>query len=87
MLGYLEHYPKTKIHIISHADFFGDEKYNLNLCAERAQTVYDYLTSNGLDKSRVRLSSEEEQTNVIRQDIKDGNQKARLVEFLVESIK
>jgi outer membrane protein OmpA-like peptidoglycan-associated protein len=84
MLAYLEHYPDTKLKIVSHADFSGDEKYKLKLCAERAQTVYDYLIQNGLDRSSIRLCSAEEQTDVIRQDNKEGNQKAGLVEFLVE---
>jgi len=87
MLAYLEHYPDTKIKIVSHADFSGDDKYKLKLSMDRAQTVYDYLTQNGLDRSRLRLCSAEEQTAVIRQDNKEGNKEAGLVEFLVVTLK
>ena len=87
MVAYLEHYPDTKIKIVSHADFSGDDEYKLKLSTKRAQTVYDYLIQNGLNRSRLSLCSAEEQSGVIRQDNKEGNKKASLVEFLVVSIK
>ncbi|MFL5729773.1 MAG: OmpA family protein [Cytophagaceae bacterium] len=87
MLGYMQHFPKTKIVVVGHADFFGDDAMNETLVKERSQTVYDFLTANGLDKSRIRLTSEAETKAIVAEDTKLGNTKNRRVEFLVESIK
>ena len=87
LIGYMKHFPKTKIKVVAHADFFGDEAYNMRLAKERAQLVYDYLVKNGIDKSRVDLSTDEEEKVIIAEDSKAGNTKNRRVEFLVEDIK
>jgi outer membrane protein OmpA-like peptidoglycan-associated protein len=87
MLGYLEHYPNVKLKIYAHGDFFGEENSGVKLASERAETVYNYLIQNGLDKSRVKLCTKEEMMLVIEQDQKEGNVKSRRVEFLIESIK
>jgi outer membrane protein OmpA-like peptidoglycan-associated protein len=87
MLGYMQHFPKTKVVVIGHADFFGNDEINAKLVDERAQTVYDFLTSNGLDKSRIRLTTPAETKAIVAEDTKLGNTKNRRVEFLVESIK
>jgi outer membrane protein OmpA-like peptidoglycan-associated protein len=87
MLGYLDHYSKVKIKIYAHADFFGDEALNLRLATERAQTVYNFLIKNGLDKSRVILCTKEEILATIKKDQEEGNTKSRRVEFLVVSDK
>jgi OmpA-OmpF porin, OOP family len=87
MLGYMQHFPKTKVVVVGHADFFGDDEINVKLVDERAQTVYDFLISNGLDKSRIRLTTPAETKVIVAEDTKLGNTKNRRVEFLVESVK
>ena len=86
LIGYMNHYPKTKIKIVSHADFFGDEATSMKLARERGKLVYDYLIKNGLDKSRVDLTNEAEEKAIIDEDGKEGNVKNRRVEFLVEDV-
>jgi len=86
LIGYMNHYPKTKIKIVSHADFFGDSATSMKLARERGKLVYDYLIKNGLDKARLDLTSEAEEKAIIEEDSKEGNKKNRRVEFLVEDI-
>jgi outer membrane protein OmpA-like peptidoglycan-associated protein len=87
MLGYMQHFPKTKVVVVGHADFFGDDEMNAKLVDEREKTVYDFLISNGLSKSRIRLTSAAETKAIVAEDTRQGNTKNRRVEFLVESIK
>jgi outer membrane protein OmpA-like peptidoglycan-associated protein len=85
VLKYMKRFPRVKVAIVSHADFFGDDELNAKLVSERSQTVYDFLTFNGLSKSRVRLTTPAETKAIVAEDTKLGNTKNRRVEFLVES--
>jgi outer membrane protein OmpA-like peptidoglycan-associated protein len=87
MLGYMQHFPKVKVVVVGHADFFGDDDMNSKLVNERSQTVYNFLLANGLNKSRVRLTTQAETKTIVAEDTKLGNVNNRKVEFLVESIK
>jgi len=44
---------ELKIIITAHADSQGDAAYNKILSERRAKSVYDYITSKGIDKSRI----------------------------------
>jgi outer membrane protein OmpA-like peptidoglycan-associated protein len=87
MLGYMQHFPKAKVVVVGHADFFGDDEMNSKLVSERSKTVYDYLIANGLNKSRIRLTTPVETKAIVAEDTQLGNNKNRRVEFLVESFK
>lgn len=45
---------KLIIEVSGHADFLGDDSYNHELSKRRAEKVVAYLTSKGIDKSRLR---------------------------------
>jgi len=45
---------KLIIEVSGHADFLGEDEYNNDLSKKRAEKVVDYLTSKGIDKSRLR---------------------------------
>lgn len=45
-----------QISVQGHADNFGDEKFNIQISAERANITRDYLTSYGIAKSRIQTS-------------------------------
>ncbi len=45
--------PKMKVELGAHSDSRGGDAYNLKLSQERAQSCVDYLTSKGIDKSRL----------------------------------
>ena len=49
----LKRYPDLRVEVAGHTDLCGADAYNQSLSQRRAQAVYDYLTSNGVDASRL----------------------------------
>jgi OOP family OmpA-OmpF porin len=49
----LKRYPELKVEVAGHTDLCGKDAYNQKLSERRAKTVYDYLTSNGVDAARL----------------------------------
>ena len=49
----LKRYPDLRVEVAGHTDSVGTAAYNQGLSERRAKTVYDYLTSNGIDSSRL----------------------------------
>ena len=49
----LKRYPDLKVEVAGHTDSVGSDAYNQKLSERRAKTVYDYLTSNGVDAARL----------------------------------
>jgi len=49
----LKRYPDLKVEVAGHTDSIGTDAYNQGLSERRARAVYDYLTSNGIDASRL----------------------------------
>lgn len=49
----LQKYPQLKVEVAGHTDSVGSEQYNQGLSERRAAAVYNYLTSNGIDSSRL----------------------------------
>lgn len=49
----LKRYPDMRVEVAGHTDLCGNDGYNQSLSQRRAQTVYDYLTSNGIDAGRL----------------------------------
>ena len=49
----LAKYPQLKVEVAGHTDSVGSEQYNQGLSERRARTVYNYLTSNGIDAGRL----------------------------------
>ena len=49
----LQRYPELRVEVAGHTDAIGTDAYNQGLSERRAQAVYDYLTSNGIDASRL----------------------------------
>ena len=49
----LAKYPQLKVEVAGHTDSVGSEQYNQGLSERRARTVYNYLTNNGIDASRL----------------------------------
>jgi OOP family OmpA-OmpF porin len=49
----LQRYPDLKVEVAGHTDSVGTDAYNQKLSERRAKAVYDYLTSNGVDASRL----------------------------------
>ncbi len=49
----LNRYPQISVQLDGHTDSVGTDAYNQKLSERRAQIVYDYLTSHGIDASRI----------------------------------
>ncbi|MGV8940922.1 MAG: OmpA family protein [Lysobacter sp.] len=49
----LQRYPELKVEVAGHTDSKGTDAYNQSLSERRATAVYNYLTSNGVDASRM----------------------------------
>ncbi|MFO7170879.1 MAG: OmpA family protein [Chloroflexota bacterium] len=49
----LRRYPELRVEVAGHTDLCGPDAYNQRLSERRAAAVYDYLTSNGIDASRL----------------------------------
>jgi len=49
----LKRYPDLRVEVAGHTDLCGSDAYNQGLSERRAAAVYDYLTSNGIDASRL----------------------------------
>jgi outer membrane protein OmpA-like peptidoglycan-associated protein len=50
----LNEYPEMKLSIDAHTDNVGNDNFNLNLSNNRAASVLNYLTINGISKDRLR---------------------------------
>lgn len=49
----LKRYPDLRVEVAGHTDLCGTDTYNQGLSEKRARTVFDFLTSNGVDASRL----------------------------------
>jgi OmpA-OmpF porin, OOP family len=49
----MKRYPDLRVEVAGHTDLCGNDGYNQALSQRRAQVVYDYLTSNGIDAGRL----------------------------------
>ncbi len=49
----LKRYPDLRVEVAGHTDQCGSDTYNQGLSERRARTVYDFLTSHGVDASRL----------------------------------
>ena len=49
----LKRYPDMRVEVAGHTDLCGNDGYNQTLSQKRADAVYNYLTSNGIDSSRM----------------------------------
>ena len=67
--------------ISGHTDNIGNDEYNLNLSQRRSDAVRLYLTSRGLDKSRVSAVGYGESKPVDTNETSEGRANNRRTEF------
>lgn len=70
--------------IVGHTDSTGSDAYNQNLSKRRAQSVYDYVVSRGVDTSRLQVYGRGEDEPVATNQTREGRAENRRVEFVVE---
>ena len=80
---WLQAYPRYSFTIEGHADERGTREYNIALGARRAQSVRTFMTSKGIDQSRMRtISYGKERPVAVCNDISCWSQNRRAVTVL-----
>ena len=74
-----------KIEISGHTDNVGNEKYNFTLSENRAKTVYEYLSNNGILKTRLTFKGYGWSKPIENNDTENGRANNRRTEFKVIS--
>jgi outer membrane protein OmpA-like peptidoglycan-associated protein len=83
LLAHMNRHPLRHIVITGHTDNFGTEPYNLLLSRNRAKSVADFLTENGIDAQRIRYRGSGSTSPIADNDTKEGRDKNRRVEFIL----
>ena len=85
----LDEYIKSKgvkvvdINVIGHTDSLGSEEYNQGLSERRANSVMEYMVSEGIDASIIDVSGEGESNPIADNSTAEGQAKNRRVEIHV----
>jgi len=81
MANILKEYPKTEILVEGHTDSAGSDEYNMGLSKLRAESVTNYLISQGIDNSRFTTKWFGETQPVADNATTEGKSKNRRVEI------
>lgn len=79
----LNEYPDTRLTIQGHTDSKGDDNYNRQLSAQRADAVRDYLIANGVKGGRLNTVAYGESEPIASNDTEAGRAKNRRVEVII----
>lgn len=77
----LNRYNATNLQIEGHTDSNGDDKYNINLSRERAESVKTYLLSKGISEPRLTALGFGEGKPIVSNETSSGRAKNRRVEL------
>jgi OOP family OmpA-OmpF porin len=81
----LQRYPQVKVTVAGYTDSIGTDAYNQGLSERRATIVYNYLTSHGIDASRLEGPIGHGENNPIdTNDTKEGRARNRRTELQVD---
>lgn len=76
-------YENMTLSLAGHTDDTGDEQKNMELSTLRAQTVRDYLTSKGIDESRLTYVGYGSSRPIETNDTEEGRKQNRRTEFTI----
>ncbi len=79
----LNEYPDTRLTIQGHTDDKGDDNYNRQLSAKRADAVRDYLIANGVQGGRLNTAAFGEASPIASNDTEAGRAQNRRVEVVI----
>lgn len=82
-IDFLKENPTIKVEIQGHTDNVGNDTDNLILSDHRAKSVYDYVISQGISKSRLRYRGYGESSPVATNDTAAGRAQNRRTAFLI----
>jgi outer membrane protein OmpA-like peptidoglycan-associated protein len=81
--GILLAYPTLHVSVEGHTDSIGSDEYNMKLSQRRADSVRDYLTTNGINAANVQAIGLGKANPVASNDTNAGRQQNRRVELVV----
>ena len=76
---------EMKVRIQGHTDDVGNEEDNMKLSIGRAEAVYDYIISKGIDRNRMSYIGLGESSPIASNDTEEGRRQNRRTEFVVRS--
>lgn len=79
--GILKEYPNSRFNIDGHTDSVGSEASNQKLSEGRAQAVVDWLSENGIERSRLVARGFGESQPIMSNNTRDGRARNRRVEI------
>jgi outer membrane protein OmpA-like peptidoglycan-associated protein len=80
----LNQFEEMGVLIEGHTDNIGSEEYNLGLSQRRAQAVFDFLISQGVEESRLSYEGYGESRPVADNDTDEGRQRNRRVDLVIQ---
>ncbi|MBD0831398.1 OmpA family protein [Aestuariibaculum sediminum] len=83
LIGVFKEYPDTNILVVGHTDSTGDAAYNMTLSKNRANSVTNYLTSNGISSSRLTTNWFGEEQPIADNGTAEGRAKNRRVNVAI----
>jgi outer membrane protein OmpA-like peptidoglycan-associated protein len=85
LVGFMKENPGIKIRLEGHTDNAGDPSLNKDLSMKRASKIRGYLTINGIEFERVRISGWGGTRPVADNNTEDGRERNRRVEMVIEN--
>lgn len=82
----LKDYDKTVIHVVGHTDSVGSDDFNLGLSRDRARSVLNQLSSNGVLVERVRTEGRGEREPIASNETAAGRAANRRVDIVIKAI-
>lgn len=79
--------PKTTIEVTGHTDSQGPEDYNVDLSLRRAQSVVDYMVSQGVSPQRIEAFGAGESQPIASNETEEGRAMNRRVELRITPIR
>lgn len=83
----LDEYDKTLVDVIGHTDSTGSAEYNIDLSLRRAQSVAEYLASQGVDRRRLLVKGYGEERPIASNDTPEGRALNRRVEIRISPLR
>lgn len=78
--------PNQQVIVEGHTDNVGSKEYNLKLSEQRAESVKDYLTNNGIESDRIETEGLAFEFPVATNDTAEGRQRNRRVEIILPDV-
>jgi outer membrane protein OmpA-like peptidoglycan-associated protein len=85
LVGFMKENPTIKIRLEGHTDNAGDPSLNKDLSMKRASKILGYLTINGIEFERVRISGWGGTRPVADNNTEEGRERNRRVEMVIEN--